>query len=517
MSQRRFSAALRDFAAVTGPEWVFSADEDVALYRDAYSPFRDERDERVASAAVAPAGVEQVQAIVRLANRYGVPLYPISTGRNLAYGGSAPVMSGSVVLDLKRMNRIVEVSEENAYALVEPGVSYFDLYRHIQDRGLKLMLDVPSPGWGSVLGNALEHGVGLSPLRDHFGAQCGMEVVLGDGSLVRTGMGAMPGSETWQQYKYGFGPHLDGLFSQSNFGVVTKMGIWLLPEPEVVRGLRVTLPAHDDIEPLVETAAHLTYSGVIDSQFQIRSPVLHGLRDAELETLAARPGGGSAEDWNDYARRSGLDFWQAVFSFFGPEAIVEARWSHVIERYSRFPGVQFAAAPTYHFPMSPEARAEVADKQLLGIPSLEDFAGDGADGHVDLSLVVPMNGRAVIEALKRFGQLFAANGVDVGMGALTSFHPRTFTFISSFPTYRDDVEANQRSRSTYLEAVALAAELGWGQYRTHAGFMDQAAATYSYADHALGKLHERIKDALDPNGILAAGRYGIWPRHLRRR
>ena len=119
---------------------------------------------------------------MRIANRYRIPLYPISTGKNLAYGGSAPVLSGSVVLDLKRMNRVLEVSERNAYALVEPGVSYFDLYRHIQERGLQLMLDVPSPGWGSVIGNALEHGVGLSPLRDHFGAQCGMEVVLADGT-----------------------------------------------------------------------------------------------------------------------------------------------------------------------------------------------------------------------------------------------------------------------------------------------------------------------------------------------
>ena len=77
--------------------------------------------------------VEQVQAIVKIANTYKIPLWTISTGKNLAYGGSAPRLSGSVVLDLKRMNRVLEVSEENAYALVEPGVSYFDLYRYIQE------------------------------------------------------------------------------------------------------------------------------------------------------------------------------------------------------------------------------------------------------------------------------------------------------------------------------------------------------------------------------------------------
>ncbi|MFX6915150.1 FAD-binding protein, partial [Acinetobacter baumannii] len=79
------------------------------------------------------------------------------------------------------------------YALVEPGVSYFDLYRHIQEKGYKLWLDVPDPGWGSVVGNALERGVGYTPYGDHFMMQCGMEVVLANGEMVRTGMGALPG------------------------------------------------------------------------------------------------------------------------------------------------------------------------------------------------------------------------------------------------------------------------------------------------------------------------------------
>ena len=70
------------------------------------------------------------------------------------------MLSGSVVLDLKRMNRILEVNERNAYVLVEPGVSYFDLYRYIQEKGLKLWVDVPDPGWGSPVGNALDRGGG---------------------------------------------------------------------------------------------------------------------------------------------------------------------------------------------------------------------------------------------------------------------------------------------------------------------------------------------------------------------
>ena len=68
-------------------------------------PERDEPTERLTSAAVAPDSVEQVQQIVRIANEHKIPLYPISTGKNLGYGGSAPILSGSVVGDLLRMNK----------------------------------------------------------------------------------------------------------------------------------------------------------------------------------------------------------------------------------------------------------------------------------------------------------------------------------------------------------------------------------------------------------------------------
>jgi 4-cresol dehydrogenase (hydroxylating) len=76
---------------------------------------------------------------------------------------------------------------------------------------------------------------------------------------------------------------------------------------------------------------------------------------------------------------------------------------------------------------------------------------------------------------------------------------------------RDDREANRRMRAAYRRALEVATERGWGQYRAHPAFMEQAVAAYSFNDHALARFHARLKAALDPNGILAAGRYGIWP------
>ncbi|MEZ5926868.1 MAG: FAD-dependent oxidoreductase [Parvularculaceae bacterium] len=179
LDELKWSAALASFRDAIGEEWVFISPEDTALYRDAYSPYWGEPEEILISAALAPANTAQVQEIVRIANQFSVPLYPVSTGKNLGYGGAAPNSIGDVVVDLKRMNRIIEVDDKRHYAIVEPGVSYFDLYNHIQSRGLNLMVDCPDTGWGSVIGNALDHGVGHTwgSYRDHFLSHCGMEAV----------------------------------------------------------------------------------------------------------------------------------------------------------------------------------------------------------------------------------------------------------------------------------------------------------------------------------------------------
>src|ERR1700743_1874612 len=161
VSEAQFREALKAFAAIVGPEWVLVSEEDRHSYLDAFAPGNP--DEHASSAAVAPKSAEEVQAIVKAANRYRIALWPVSTGRNLAYGGSAPVLRGSVVLDLKRMNRVLEVDEQFGYALVEPGVSFFDLFEALQSAGDKLWISTPAPGWGSVIGNALEHGLGYNP------------------------------------------------------------------------------------------------------------------------------------------------------------------------------------------------------------------------------------------------------------------------------------------------------------------------------------------------------------------
>jgi len=515
LTEREFASALDEFAAAVGREWVFMSDEDMNLYRDAYSPFWSEAEDRVPSAAVAPDNVEQVQAIVRIANAHKIPLWTVSTGRNLGYGGASPAYSGSVVVDLKRMNRILEVNDKTHFAVVEPGVSYFDLYRYIQERKLNVWIDPADPGWGSPVGNALERGGGRTPMRDHWNAVCGLEVVLASGEVLRTGMGALPGSEVWHQYKYGFGPLVDGLFSQSNFGIVTRMGIWLMPAPEAYRDGRVMVPQHDDLVPFMETYAYLLNSDILRGTMLLESPLLN-YHASQGGSFFEMPNGPSIADLDRLARERSLPYWSAQFRFWGPPKVIDAQWEYVKEKFAPIRGVSFSDGRSYRFP----AEVDEADSTLLvalGVPNLGVFGLLQGGGHLGFSPIIPMTGEAIFKAQKVYGQLYAELGLPVGnqFAALPwSYSPRALVLLFGIPTSKD-VTQNRQGRQIFERLVQVSAENGWAEYRTHVAFMDEVAETYSFNNHAMRRFHETLKDALDPNGILSPGKSGIWPKRLR--
>ena len=551
VTEHKFKKALEEFASIVGQQWVFTKQEDVILYRDAYSPQWGQDDEPLASAAVAPSSTEQVQAVMRVANKYKVPVYAFSTGKNIGYGGSAPIYHGSVAIDLKRMDRIIEINEKRHFAIVEPGVTLFDLYRAIQERGFRLSMEMMDPAWGSLIGNALDHGCAHTTTygRDRFHDHCGMEVVLPTGDLVRTGMGAMPDSNMFADYHYGFGPFVDGMFSQSNFGVVTRMGFQLRPEHEAYRAGMVHVPKYSDLERLIEVENHVINSGIANGMTHFSSPVQGPpmgaspeemrafMSNRELMKVLAVKGRPDAKKLEQIAAANGLGYWSANVKFHGPEKVIAAQWEYCKEKFLEIPSAWVEDyGPVVTFPLSPEQEAQLntpghAEKVHLGIPSLNRFAFQAffndmrstpearSTGHLFFAPMLPKDVGELMKAMDVVYNTMTELGIKVPPGHFgrmpIGWYHRCFIYL--YPLNVTKVEkVNRTEVELYRELIKVCAEHGWGEYRTHNLFGDQVMNTYSWNDNALRKLHETIKDAVDPNGVFAAGKSGIWPKHLRK-
>jgi (+)-pinoresinol hydroxylase len=538
VNQSDFAEALRQFEAVVGKGNVYSSDEDVALYRDPYSPIKNTPGEITASAAVAPKTTEEVQAVVRIAGQYKVPLYPISTGKNLGFGGPAPIQSGSVVLDLKRMNRIIEVSETNAYAVVEPGVSYFDLYRYIQDKGLKLVMSVPDPGWGSVMGNPLDHGFGRLawPYRDHWDCHCGMEVVLPTGDIIRTGMGGISGAEkssVGYQVKYGAGPMVDGLFLQSTLGVVTKMGVWLMPQPEAYLRTYVQAFRYNDIYKFCEAYNYLMNTMSIPGGGLSLNPVVHDMmdkhpgmtppKDPEIIAIMANPAGPDPAALEAYARKTNKGIWGLRLDFQGNKKLIRAQWDYVKEKFSSMiPDVDFGEIAEFDLPPKKEQYGEI-ELGRFGIPSLSEFflgtramMPNPTYGHLWATFAIPFNGDEVLRAQAVMRQ--ASKDLDFHFNPIqipyTEWWHSVARLVVSFEVSDNPVD-NARRIEAAKKLYKIMADNGWGDIRTHPVLQEALVDTYTFGNHSLRRFHETLKDAIDPEGIMANGKYGVWPKRFR--
>ncbi len=509
--------ALDDFGRVVGADHVLTSEEQTAEYRDPFWP-RDWHDYE-AAAVVQPASVEEIQAIVKLANEHGVPLWTTSTGRNNGYGGSSPRVRGSVVVNLRRMNRVLEINEELGYAVVEPGVRWFDLYEAIQAGGHRLMLSCADLGWGSVVGNTLDHGATYLPYGVDMAAACGMEVVLADGALLRTGMGAMPGNQAWHAYKRGLGPTLDQLFMQSNFGIVTKMGVWLMPYPEVYMPFWVRVRSDDDLSPLIDTLRRLELDDTVRMVPQILNTVLFAAVLSRRSDWWDGDGPSPEPVIDKIATELEVGRWMMRAALYGDEVVVDHRFAKLKQAFERIPGCDVWG--TKCRPEDAATLAHPAERIQGGVPDLEWnrmtgwYGGTESGGHVGFSPVAPLTGRdsLAVRDLMR-GLIESRAGLDY-MGALIPINARSFIHVTMVIF---DVANERHCRSAYDTCRVLvreAAERGYGEYRAHLDFMDLAADQYSFGNHAYRRFVETIKDAVDPNGILAPGKQGIWPAGLR--
>ncbi|KAJ5382474.1 hypothetical protein N7517_000385, partial [Penicillium concentricum] len=496
-----------------------------------------DQDYFVASAVICPRSVPDLQAIVRIANELQIPLWPTSIGRNSGYGGAAPRLRGSVVLDLGRhMNRVLEVNTDGAYAIVEPGVTFADLHQYLVDNNLrdKLWVDVSSrPGWWLGSWKYCRERSGVYTLwrqvSNHWMMHCGMEVVLPSGELMRTGMGAMPqpkkpgepavplhedpGNKCWQLFPYGFGPYNDGLFSQSNLGIVTKMGIWLMPNPGGYQSYLITFPRDEDLHQAVDIIRPLRLPTSSQQMILQNVPTIrHILLDAGVLGTKADYTSKTAplddDDLDVIAKRLNLGRWNFYGALYGPEETRNALWGVIKGAFSAIKGAKF------YFPddIKENCVLHTRDKTLQGIPTFDelkwiDWVPNGA--HLFFSPISKVSGDDAMLQYSVTKKRVREAGLDF-IGTFT-VGLREMHHIVCIVFDRKDPDSKKRAHWLIKILIEDCAAHGWGEYRTHLALMDQIAETYNWNENILMRFNEAIKNTLDPKGIIAPGKNGIWP------
>ena len=496
---------LSRVAQAIGAEWVDTREDTLKRYGEHTLPAKPRRPDAV----VFPENTEQVRAIVLAANEFGVKLYPISTGNNIGLGSRAPAHEGQVVLDLGyRMNKILEVNEQTCYAELQPGVSFQMLHDELQRRGDKLMLSATSgPPHGGVLGNAMDRGAGYGPYFDHFGMLCGMEVVLGNGDVIRTGDGSLDTDNllNWHVSKFSFGPALDGLFAQSNYGIVTRVGVWLLPRPPVAKSFHFVFPDDDDIEQIIELCRPLKLSNFVPSLFRIANDLYAmGPEDRNTEYSASNKNSYSETARKDLQKRHGLGAWQVSGMFYGAsDAIIE-------------PMLQRVRA---HFERSGKARY-ISHEEALGIPAL-NIAIDSMSGRPsaqELGMLqwrpaggnswflpgTPMVGKQALELDHLGRSIYAKYGMDYIVMHVAS--ARFARGLHVLVWNKDDADENQRANACYEELSVEFAKRGVGVGRAPVDYHEQHM---NLLMPSLRKVFSDLKKALDPNEVISPGKYGI--------
>ncbi len=207
----------------------------------------------VPDAVVFPETAEDVAKVLSYANERGIPVYPRGAGSGLT-GGAAP-LEGGIVVSTEKMNRILEVDEDNLGVLTEPGVVTYDLQKEVEKRGLFYPPDPSSYKYSTIGGNIAENAGG--PRCVKYGVTkdyvMQLEVVFADGTISKVGSKAV---------KSVAGYNLKDLIvgSEGTLAFITKAYLKLIPKPEAVRTAMAIFPK---VEQAAQAVADMFKAKVI--------------------------------------------------------------------------------------------------------------------------------------------------------------------------------------------------------------------------------------------------------------
>lgn len=486
-------------------------------------------------AILRPACRQQLRDCLRVANQFGTPLYPISSGKNWGYGSRVPPAGDCVLLDLSRLNRILDFNEQLAYVTVEPGVTQRQLYRFLKERGSRLWMDSTgsSPDC-SLIGNIMERGFGHTPYGDHAAHVCSLEVVLPDGELIQTGPAQFEATRSGAINRWGIGPHLDGLFSQSNLGVVTRMTVWLMPQPECFEAFFFRSEDPHGLPPLIDTLRDLRLREILRSSIHIGNDykVLNGLQQYPWEETGGKTPL-TPEMMAQFRAKLTMGYWNASGGLYGTRAQVsEARRllrkslsnqngklrflsESKLRMARRFAGL-FSVLMRWDVRRTIEI-VEPVMGLMRGVPTEHSLASVywrkrmpvPADRNPDrdrcgllwYAPVFPAEGAAVAALTNLASKTLLEFGFEP-MISLTLLTPRAVYAVISITYDRDLVGEDDRAMACYSELARRCTADGFYPYRLGIQSMQDLLPSPAYAD-----LLSRLKNLLDPNRILAPGRY----------
>lgn len=448
----------------------------------------------------------EVRRIVATANDQRIPLYPFSTGLNWGLGSKLPVVDGCVLVDLSRMDRIVEVSEAFAYAILEPGVTQAQLAAHLEEHHPGLTLNLTgSFAFTSIVGNVLERGDGAHARVDDL---LGVRGILGDGTPFEAGgVWAHVGTgEPSHHSRYTAGPDLVGLFGQSNLGIVTRMAFRLIPKPER-RWLFWGIAPDAELESVIDGFARFARQGVIDPG---SVNVGYANRFVQAEHALRGEVGGPAEAqevWNFYALVPGtarvadaaLEDLRAALA---PLCLASGAFR------SDLGGDPRAELPPFLHPLaqpllgSPDAESIKLIYALTGTP----LPAEPRDLDVDRTPfgmkccipVIPPSGAYARRAAEIVSKARAGSGVDVKLSIFGD--GRTLATIHFRSDDPEQVRRAERCEQALWDALA---EAGFPPYRASIDQMQRLVGSRPGFFDLVG----RLKSVLDPNSIISPGRY----------
>ena len=370
---------------------ILSSSEDLIPYlrgTEGLDKLADKK--RMLLAAVKVATTDDVQAMLKLANNcantpQAFVVFPISSGRNWGYGTSQPasVVSNAIILDMSDL-KYINLNEELGHVTLEPGVTQQDLANFLERRNSDYMVPVTGAGPDcSIIGNAVERGYGITPWQDHFAAVNSLSGYWGNALPFESALTELDGTAEKladKSFKWGLGPYLDGLFTQSNLGIVTSMTIRLANKPDGFISFFAQYPNDRDLEAIVpvlrKTLAN--YAGLVGAI---------NLMDKRriVSMFADNPDGPSShqvmsnDSVEQAAKKLDTPAWTVIGSLYGSKAVVKAAKKEIkailkqVSGKTMFSDELLLKAGNFFVPRLPDFIFKLHEKLAIAKEQVESF------------------------------------------------------------------------------------------------------------------------------------------------